>query len=87
MRPFLFTGLVLSVLAAPIAAQTATPLDPMTNDKVKSYDWVRPEADYVRKEVMIPMRDGVKLFTVIVYRKGTRDAPMLLSRSPYDATG
>ncbi|MBS0480556.1 MAG: CocE/NonD family hydrolase [Proteobacteria bacterium] len=87
MRPFLPAGLVLSVLAAaPLAAQTAAPLDPMTNDKVKSYDWVRPEADYVRREVMVPMRDGVKLFTVIVYRKGTKDAPVLLSRTPYDAS-
>ena len=24
---------------------------------------VTPEADYVRREVMIPMRDGVRLFT------------------------
>lgn len=34
------------------------PLDPMASDKVASYDWVRPEADYVRREVMVPMRVG-----------------------------
>jgi putative CocE/NonD family hydrolase len=59
--------------------------DPLQNDKVANYDWVRPQADFVRREVMVPMRDRVKLFTVIVYRKGAHDAPILLSRTPYDA--
>ena len=61
------------------------PLDPMTNDRVAHYDWVRPEADYERRTAMVPMRDGVKLYTVVVLRKGTRDAPILLTRTPYDA--
>jgi putative CocE/NonD family hydrolase len=34
--------------------------------------------------VMIPMRDGLKLYTVIFMKKGTRNAPILLSRTPYD---
>src|SRR3546814_8763181 len=34
---------------------------------------------------MVPMRDGTKLYTVIVFRKGASDAPILLSRTPYDA--
>ena len=29
-------------------------------------------ADYVRREVMIPMRDGVKLYTSIIVPKGAR---------------
>jgi putative CocE/NonD family hydrolase len=74
-------ALMIAALAAPIAAQT----DPMTPDKVDVYDPARPQADYVRKEVMIPMRDGVKLFTVIVMRKGTSRGPILLTRTPYDA--
>src|SRR5215470_12341678 len=41
--------------------------------------------DYVRRVVMIPMRDGVKLHTVILVPKGARGAPMLLTRTPYDA--
>jgi putative CocE/NonD family hydrolase len=60
-------------------------LDPMTPDIVAKYDWVRPEADFVRQEVMIPMRDGAKLRTFIVYRKGATDAPIILSRTPYNA--
>jgi uncharacterized protein len=42
--------------------------------------------DYVKRDVMIPMRDGVKLHTVILVPKGAKDAPILLTRTPYDAT-
>lgn len=86
--------IAVSVAAAPLAfavashvsAQDApTKTDTMTNEQVASYDWVRPQADYIRREVMIPMRDGKKLFTVIVMRKGTHDGPILLSRTPYNA--
>jgi len=41
--------------------------------------------DYVRREVMIPMRDGVRLHTVILVPKGARNAGILLTRTPYDA--
>src|SRR6202044_1359589 len=42
--------------------------------------------DYVKREVMIPMRDGVKLKTVILIPRGAHRAPILLSRTPYGAT-
>ena len=41
--------------------------------------------DYVRRTEMIPMRDGVKLYTVIVIPRGAKRAPILLTRTPYDA--
>jgi uncharacterized protein len=41
--------------------------------------------DFVRREAEIPMRDGVKLHTVILLPMGSRRAPMLLTRTPYDA--
>ncbi len=41
--------------------------------------------DYVKRDVMIPMRDGVKLHTVILIPKGAKRAPILLTRTPYDA--
>jgi predicted acyl esterase len=41
--------------------------------------------DYARREVMIPMRDGVKLHTVILVPKGAKGAGILLTRTPYDA--
>ncbi len=43
--------------------------------------------DHVRREVMIPMRDGVKLHTVILLPKGAAAAPILLTRTPYGADG
>jgi putative CocE/NonD family hydrolase len=73
------------LLALCIGSSLPGAADPPQNDKVGSYDWVRPQADFVRREVMVPMRDGARLFTVIVYRKGTHDAPILLSRTPYNA--
>jgi putative CocE/NonD family hydrolase len=36
---------------------------------------------------MIPMRDGVKLYTVILVPKGAKNAPILLTRTPYSARG
>jgi uncharacterized protein len=41
--------------------------------------------DYTRRVVMVPMRDGVKLHTVILVPKGANHAPILLTRTPYDA--
>jgi len=42
--------------------------------------------DYVRRDVMIAMRDGVKLHTVILIPKGAKNTPILLTRTPYNAT-
>src|SRR5262245_27199008 len=41
--------------------------------------------DHTRHNVMIPMRDGVKLHTVILVPKGATKAPILLTRTPYSA--
>jgi len=43
--------------------------------------------DYARREVMIPMRDGVKLHTVILVPEGAKSAGILLTRTPYNANG
>ena len=42
--------------------------------------------EYERRDLMIPMRDGVKLHTVILLPRGAKGAPILLTRTPYDAT-
>src|SRR5277367_4430463 len=42
--------------------------------------------DYIKREAMIPMRDGVKLKTVILVPRGASRAPILLSRTPYGAS-
>jgi putative CocE/NonD family hydrolase len=41
--------------------------------------------DHQVREVMVPMRDGVKLRTVILVPNGAKRAAMLLTRTPYDA--
>src|SRR6476646_7963920 len=42
---------------------------------------------YKRTEMMIPMRDGVKLFTIILSPASGGDVPILIQRTPYGATG
>ena len=41
--------------------------------------------DHERRTVMIPMRDGVKLHTVILVPKGAASSPLLLTRTCYGA--
>lgn len=40
---------------------------------------------YERRTAMIPMRDGVKLHTVILVPKSANSSPILLTRTPYNA--
>lgn len=42
--------------------------------------------DYERRIEKIPMRDGVKLHTIILVPKGAKGAPIVLTRTPYNAT-
>jgi len=81
------TGLVLilAAISQNAAAQTPPPVTPMTPDVIDKYEQTLAGADFIRREVMIPMRDGTKLYTAVVMKKGTANAPILLSRSPYDA--
>src|SRR5437773_7280197 len=71
--------------------------DPQTGAQKKQYPTLPSETpdkfvptndgfDYVRRDVMIPMRDGVRLHTVILIPKGANRAPILLTRTPYNAT-
>ncbi len=42
--------------------------------------------NFVIREEMVPMRDGVKLYTVIISPKQNTGAfPVMLKRTPYDA--
>src|ERR1051326_6776709 len=59
---------------------------PLTPDIPAQFVAPQTGYDYVKREVMIPMRDGVKLHTVIVVPKGTQRAPILLTRTPYNAS-
>ncbi len=43
------------------------------------------ESDYQKRVEMVPMRDGTKLYTVICIPKDAKGAPILLTRTPYNA--
>ena len=78
MKRFKRLSLLLPLFLAALAAQQS--------DIPKSFAPPTTANDYVKREVMIPMRDGVKLHTVVVIPKGARNAPILLTRTPYDAS-
>jgi uncharacterized protein len=73
-----------ALLALAISPFPAVPQQ--SGDIPKSFKVPTAEYEYVKREVMIPMRDGVKLYTVIVIPKGARDAPIVLTRTPYNAS-
>jgi uncharacterized protein len=75
---------VLASLASP--AQTAQSQYP--NYPSETPETFQPDSaswEYTRRVVMVPMRDGVKLHTVILVPKGAKNAPILLTRTPYNA--
>jgi putative CocE/NonD family hydrolase len=76
-------GALVIALITSLAHATTPPLAP---DIPKKFEVPTVAADYVKRDVMIPMRDGVKLHTVIVVPKGASRAPIILTRTPYDAS-
>lgn len=68
-------------IATPVLAQPAPP----HSGAVANLASVGVERNYVKREVMIPMRDGTRLFTVIVIPKAAENAPIILTRTPYNA--
>ncbi len=76
------------LLADPSAAQAPPPSATVTlpSETPAQFTPTTSGFDYDRRDVMIPMRDGVKLHTVILVPKGAKNAPILLTRTPYDAT-
>jgi putative CocE/NonD family hydrolase len=90
MRYIVSVPVILPFLAAALGAQSA-PSPPVTYSALPSetpakFEQTSESFDYTKNDVMIPMRDGVKLHTVIIVPKGTKSAPMLLTRTPYNAT-
>ena len=73
---------VLLLITQSTYAQTPT----LPDERPANFKPTNDGFDYIRRNVMIPMRDGVKLHTVILIPKGAKSAPILLTRTPYDAT-
>src|SRR6266542_3167167 len=75
----------LFLFIEPADAQTATASPTLPSERPEKFEPTNDGFEYVRRNVMIPMRDGVKLHTVILVPKGSRNAPILLTRTPYNA--
>ncbi|MGB2653116.1 MAG: CocE/NonD family hydrolase, partial [Candidatus Acidiferrum sp.] len=82
----LFAASAALFFAAASRAQTSPPVDTLLNETPAQIRPVTDTFNYIRHDVMIPMRDGIKLHTVILIPKGAHNAPILLTRTPYDAT-
>ncbi len=76
----------VSLPSPPLAPPLAPPLYPaLTSETPDEFHAPVEQFDYVKRSVMIPMRDGVKLHTVIIVPRGASRAPILLTRTPYNA--
>jgi uncharacterized protein len=84
LAPSLAFACAIAIVLSPtrVAAQKPT----LPSETPAKFTPTRSSFDYERRDVMIPMRDGAKLHTVILVPKGARRAPILLTRTPYDAT-
>ena len=89
----LIRALVICAISAILSTAGAADSSSLLRDAVslsdvpKEFKAPPSERDYTRRVEMIPMRDGVKLHTIIMVPKGARNAPILLTRTPYNAAG
>ncbi|TFW18205.1 CocE/NonD family hydrolase [Duganella callida] len=80
------TALTLALVAGVFSFQaTAQQYPALPSETPEEFKAPVDGFDYIKRTVMIPMRDGVKLNTVIVLPRKAQHAPMLLTRTPYNA--
>jgi putative CocE/NonD family hydrolase len=85
-RPSCLAAILLG-FSASVAAAQATPAQ-YPNYPSETPEHLQPVSssfDFERREAMIPMRDGVHLHTVILVPRSATHAPILLTRTPYNA--
>src|SRR3954451_10474990 len=58
---------------------------PVGGDVPRTFNAPRSAFQYVRREAMIPMRDGAKLYTVLVMPRQAGRFPIMLDRTPHSA--
>ena len=80
MRAWLLSGIgfAATMVTAPAAAQ-------VYDERPAHVTQATTGWDYERRTAEIPMRDGVKLHTVILIPKGAMNAGIVLTRTPYNA--
>ena len=83
LRCLVFAVIALTLSSLPSLAQNKA----IESDIPPQFTAPTTNYNYTKLVQMIPMRDGVKLYTVIVIPKGATHAPILLTRTPYNAAG
>jgi len=80
--------IVLGALGWIASAQVAhKPQEPgFTGETPAVYKPATDTFDFIRREEMVPMRDGVKLYTVILIPRLGERMPILITRTPYSAS-
>lgn len=82
MKPFRVLSLTTAILLALVCSVALHAQEQLTPQQQELADYIKN--NYTKREVMIPMRDGVKLFTSIYEPKDTSQKyPILLDRTPY----
>ena len=76
----------LALMALPVHAAQPVKMPDLPSDIPKHFELKTDDFDYIKRHVMIPMRDGVRLNTFILIPKGAHEAPMLMTRTPYNAS-
>src|ERR1700738_1728784 len=82
-RPVFCVAAIATFFSSSVFAETEGVLPSETPPAFKAHT---ESFDYVKREEMVPMHDGVKLKTFILIPKGASNAPILLTRTPYNAS-
>ena len=86
VRPTACLVIQILILACAHAAKAQTLKTNLPTDTPQTFNVNTNAFDFFKREEMIPMRDGAKLKTVILVPRGAANAPMLLTRTPYNAS-
>jgi uncharacterized protein len=80
------TSLLVAAACCGLAAlaYADSPAKELPSDVPKDFKVRELDQGFVKRTQMIPMRDGVKLNTLIVIPKGAKNAPILMDRTPYN---
>ena len=82
---FLAALVAVTFVDTPLAQNPTSSSPSLPSETPSTFKPVTDSFDYIRREEMIPMRDGIKLHTVILVPRGAKNAPILFTRTPYDA--
>ena len=77
--PYVRSGALLAAIWFTMLPGLYSQTSPQTPDVPPSNEAPTAANDYIKSDVMIPMRDGVRLHTVIVIPRGAKHVPIILS--------